>query len=248
MKKNFLCALLLLIVAIPNYGVTFSDALDRLLRASRVEERRTAFLEVLENPDKYADQIVKGIADWQTTEKYSVEALDKLIYLAALLKRDESYAPIKALSLDSEYTEHECIYDCPINFALAVFDISKLSKPLLWTDTDLREYYERSLKRTRSGILFARTEDQELLNKTETLNEDDLILQAGPFNGDYKERWLAVEVLSHTVSDDRCLIELYWLAIEEIHDASCQYRCAIYAAIKRAEMAKALRSNWENAR
>jgi hypothetical protein len=242
-KKNLLGALLFFVVAIPNYGVTFSGALDILLCSSSVEERRAAYLEVLRDPDHYTEQIVKGIADWRSTEKYGIQALDKLIYLSAVLKRDDFYAPIKALSLDSEYTDHECIYDCAANFALAVFGISNMSKPLSGKDTNLREYYERSLKRTRSGILFARPEDQELLNKTETLTEDDLIRQAAPFNGDYTERWLAAEVLSRTVSDDRCLIELYWLVIEEIHDASCQYRCAIYKAIKRAEMAKALKGN-----
>ncbi|MGB8960036.1 MAG: hypothetical protein WCC00_13585 [Candidatus Aminicenantales bacterium] len=241
MKKNLLGALLFFIVAIPNYGVSFSGALDVLLCSSSVEERRAAYLEVLKDPDHYTDQIVKGIADWESTEKQGIWALNKLIYLAALLKKDDYYAPIKALSLDSEYTKYECIYDCAVNFALGVFGISKISKPLLWTDTDLREYYARSLKRTRSGIQFARPEDQELLNKMETLTEENLILQAAPFNNDELKRWMAVEVLSRTVSDDKNMIDLYWLAIEEIHDASCQYRCAVYEAIKRAEMAKALK-------
>lgn len=243
MKKNLLAALLFFIVSIPDYGASFSGALNVLLCSSSVEERRAAYLEVLKDPDQYANQIVKGIDDWQSTNKYGIWALDKLIYLAALLKKDDYYAPIKSLSLESEYTKYECIYDCAVDFALAVFGISKLQKPLLWTGTDLREYYERSLNRIPSRLEFARPEDRKSLDEMEALKEEDLILRAAPFNGDGMKRWLAVEVLSRTVSDDKNIIDLYWLALEEIHDASCQYRCAIYEAIKRAEMAKALKSN-----
>jgi hypothetical protein len=229
---------------LPGIGSPVSaNSLYVLLKSTSIDDRRTAYLDILKDPDAYSDQILLGIDIWEKTRTQGIAALNKLIYLAAFLKKDEFIEPLKSIASDPAYTEHECIYDCPANFALAVFITSKRWTPPVQMDLDLMSDNGLSLSKTHPGIQFARSEDQELLRKTETLSEEDLILQAAPFNRDSMTRWLVAEVLSHTVTDDKNLIDLYWLALEEIDDASCQYRCAIYRAILRAEMAKAEKGN-----
>jgi len=252
MRKSLLISLFGCLVFIPSQNSAFStNSLDILLKSTSISERRTAYLDILKDPDAYVDQILLGIDIWQKTRDQGIEVLNRLIYLAAVLKKDEFIEPLINIANDPEYTEHECIYDCPAIFALAVFTTSMhwtppvqtvdLEIPYLQYLDSLMSMRRTSLRRTRPGITFSRSEDQELLSKTETLSEEELIQQAAPFNKDHMTRWLAAEVLSYTVTDDKNLLDLYWLAIEEVDDASCQYRCSIYTAILRAEKAKIIK-------
>jgi hypothetical protein len=220
------------------------NALDVLLNSTSISERKAAFLDIAKNSVAHAARILDGLVHWKETKDQRFAALNKLIYLAAVLKRDEFINPLLNIADNPEYTKYQCIYNCPVILALEVFAVSNR-----WAPTDqiiaklpqLQFYGQISLLWRHSGIQFARPEDQELLSKTETLSEEELIRKAGPFNSDYKTRWLAAEVLSNTVADDKNLLNLYWLAIEEVWDASCQYRCSIYKAILRAEKARTLK-------
>lgn len=88
--------------------------------------------------------------------------------------------------------------------------------------------------------------EQQLLDEMYLLSEEELIKKAGPENANYSERWITSSVLAGKVVDDRNLIELYWLAIEEFRDASMIYRGNVYWAIERAEIARAQRIDKSN--
>jgi hypothetical protein len=220
------------------------NALDVFLNSTSISERKAAFLDIAKNSDAYTARILGCLVQWKEIKDKDFTTLNKLIYLAAVLKRDDFIEPLLNIAGNPEYTKYGCIYNCPVILALEVFAVSNR-----WTPTDqiiaklpqLKFYGQISLLRRLSGIQFARPEDQELLSKTETLSEEELIRQAAPFNSDYKTRWLAAEVLANTVADDKNLLSLYWLAIEEVWDAACQYRCSIYEAILRAEKARTLK-------
>jgi len=225
------------------------NALDVLLKSTSISERRDAYMDILKDPGAYSDRILLGLDIWQKTRDQGIEVLNKLIYLAAVLKRDEFIEPLINIASDPKYMEPECIYGCPAILALAVLSISKR-----WTPPDRVANRENtylhdldlvlggvSLSRSRPGITFARSEDQELLSKTETLSEEELIKRAAPFNKEYKTRWLATEVLSCIVMDDKNLVEFYWLALEEIGDRAFEFRNAIYRTILRAEKARAIK-------
>lgn len=79
-----------------------------------------------------------------------------------------------------------------------------------------------------------------LLEKAHRLSEKELIKQAGPENTDHKSRYAAVFELAYTVVNDTNLMDLYWLAVNELTDASMEYRNHVYKAILRAEKSKAM--------
>jgi hypothetical protein len=76
------------------------------------------------------------------------------------------------------------------------------------------------------------------MNRMIKLTEEDLIRTAGAENPYGSERTMAAFALSATVDSSRNLKDLYWLAIDDIDDASAQYRTAVYRAVYRAEKAR----------
>jgi hypothetical protein len=65
-----------------------------------------------------------------------------------------------------------------------------------------------------------------------------LIEQAGPKTQEYMERIAAAYQLEYSVSSPKNLKDLYWLAIQEVWDAWCEFRTAICYAIYRTEKAR----------
>lgn len=220
------------------------DALVILLWSSSLSERRSAYQEVFKNPNAYVDEIMQSLMQWQKIK--DIRALDDLIYLAALLKRDEFVDPLIGIATDTKYRRQECIYDCPPELALAIYTISKpwasphkLENHSIPETLDLSPYLKRaSLSKGSPPIQFADAANQELLSKMEGLSEEALIERADPANEDSLTRWLATEVLSCRVVDAKHLSDFYWLALEEIGADALLSRAAIYQTILRAEKAK----------
>jgi hypothetical protein len=75
------------------------------------------------------------------------------------------------------------------------------------------------------------------LEETAKESERELIEQAGPKTQDYGKRVAAAYQLEYSVASSTNLKDLYWLAIQEVLDAACEFRGAIYTAIYRAEKA-----------
>ncbi|MFZ0732594.1 MAG: hypothetical protein WAM79_09740 [Candidatus Sulfotelmatobacter sp.] len=76
---------------------------------------------------------------------------------------------------------------------------------------------------------------KEIQGKTEI----ELIQMAGPTTKSADTRLFAAYRLETLVTDSKDRLELYLLALDEVEDASGEYRDAIFQAIYRAELAKA---------
>jgi hypothetical protein len=96
------------------------------------------------------------------------------------------------------------------------------------------------LRRQKAGDYVKGPGIDDLLEKAHRLSEKELIKQAGPENTDHDSRYAAAYELAYTIINDTNLMDLYWLAVKEVTDASMNYRNSIYRAILRAKKSKAV--------
>lgn len=229
-----------------------SDCLKILLTSADIAERRCAYLEIVKNKEVYIDQVQGELNTYRQIKNPRSAIFSRLVYLAAVLKSEKLINPLERILEDKEYLQYQCLYDCPLSLAIAVYAISLNSSfgtngaadgdTISSSESLLRATKNCSLVRGRPEIEWASQENQELQRKTESLSEEDLIKQAGPDNPDSTLRLIAADVLGNSVSDDTNLTDLYWLALEEYYPDGAQlYRTFIYRAILRAEKARALR-------
>jgi hypothetical protein len=232
-----------------------ANSLEVFLHSPKISERRAAYLDILKNQQQYIDQIKLGLEAFERTKEKRIDILKRYIYLAAIIRSDRFIEPLVTVFKDYEDLGGECIYCCPITFALSLYAaFTNWSPPpeimTKTTDlilTDLRSAVQRIVRMKSKPLVkepyrieFADPEEQKWFEGLELLPVEELIKKTGPENTDSSERYLGALALSGKVIDDRNLTELYWLAIEELtHDASGFYRCCVYHAIERAETAKA---------
>jgi hypothetical protein len=229
-----------------------SNILDVFLSSDNINVERKAYLEVLKNKKSYSVQIQHKLEAFQKTKDPRINVLNKLLYLAAIIKSEKFVEPLVKMLEDKQYLTNECIYDCPIVFTLTVFAISKnwfppasMANSQNTKVSDLlsltRWIGNLPLRRGYAGDDIQGPGMDDLLKRAHTLTETELIKQAGPENTDYDSRYAAACELAYTVIKDTNLWDLYWLAIKEVTDASMEYRNCVYLAILRAEKAKAMR-------
>jgi hypothetical protein len=170
------------------------------------------------------------------------------VYISALV-RDPSFPPILVKSLGAPDVLDECMYACPIVFALTIqacFAGWKLPASLdsqLTTVDDLKaaiDYVPHiSLK---IGSIEDAVQGPDLdkhRKEIEGKTEEELIQMAGPTSASHDTRLFALYRLETMVAKSKNRIDLYLLALNEVRDASEQYRSSIYQSIYRAELAKA---------
>lgn len=234
-------------------GLIPMDALGVFLQSAEISERRAAYLDILKNRGLYIDQIKQGLETFERIKDRRFDILNRYIYRAAIIRSDKFINPLVMLINDYGYLG-ECIYCCPIIFALTLYaGFANWSPPAEITtntvNTNIADLLNgiqylfntksRPLVSEPTRTLSADPKEQKLLDEMYLLSEEELIKKAGPENANYSERCITSSVLSRKVVDDRNLTELYWLAIEEPRDASGIYRCNVYWAIERAEIARA---------
>jgi hypothetical protein len=254
LKKAVLISSLVSVILSANLNAALpSNSLDTFLNSEDIRERKTAYLDILRNKDSYIDPIQLRLESFRRTKDQRFSILNKLICLTAIIRSEKFISTLWEMYEDYDYIWEDCIYSCPIIFTLTLYTLytdwsppkeSKnadnsmghdLNAIILWA----RESRKLPLIRGRSGMHFRRPEDQEWLRQTESLPEEQLIEIVGPENPDSDTRLWASTILANTVVDSANLIELYWLAIEDMtDDASGLYRGSIYRAILRAERAK----------
>ena len=225
-----------------------TDSYDVLLNSKSIGNQRTALEAVLHDPQKYVPRIQQSLRDYPRLLRSDRVAANRAVYLAALV-RDPSFPPLLVKTLGNANVLDECMYACPVVFALTVhagFAGWKLPSYLdsqLTTVTDLRS----SIRNVSRLILKVEPlEDvvqgpalEKHRKEIEGKNEEELIQMAGPTSGSIDTRLFAAYRLETLVTGSRNRIELYLLALNEVLDASGEYRDAIYQAIYRAELAKA---------
>ena len=228
------------------------DSYDILLHSNSVASQRTALKAVLHDPQNYVPRIQQSLRDYPRLLRSDRLAANRAVYLSALV-RDPSFPPLLVKMLGNANVLDECMYACPVLFALTVhasFAGWKLPSdldPHLTTVTDLRSGIANvsrlaltvePLEDVVRGPAFERHR-KEIQGK----NEEELIQIAGPTSGSIDTRLFAAYRLETVVSDSKNRIELYLLAFNEVADASGEYREAVYQAIYRAELAKMQRKS-----
>jgi len=227
-----------------------SDCLKILLTSADIGERRCAYLEIVKNKEIYIDQVQGELNTYRQIKNPRSAIFSRLLYLAAVLKSEKLINPLERILEDTEYLQYQCLYDCPLSLAIAVYAVSLNSSfgtnaaadgdTISSSEGLLRDTRNTSLVRGRPQIEWASQQNQELQRKAVSLSEVELIKQAGPDNPDSTLRLIAADILANTVINDTNLTDLYWLALEEVEpDGAQEYRTFIYHAILRAEKARA---------
>jgi len=249
MKRIFNIALLCLAILITqNVGFVSSsptDSLILLINSKDLTVKREAFQEIANNGEMYSDEIFSRLTRYSESKTGSIEELNTLIYLAAVVKDKRFLGPLWEMLIVDEYLVDECLYECPIIFSLSVYAIAtdwntpeKLNDPNIKVEDFYRIYHSLgslSLQKDHAYNHLSGPGIDEQLKQVSKLSEENIIKQAGPENRDTRLRYAAVYELGYSIADDKNLMDLYWLAINENVDASGQYRSAIYRAILRAE-------------
>jgi hypothetical protein len=244
-------AILAVIILAPTACADSAEStLDTLLLSKKLSEQRVAFETIAASPDKYVP-LVRGRLMTLAENPPETRSLtiDRLLYLAAMLKDKSLAPPMEALWRNDGFIPGYCIYDCPIVFALIVYGVSDLWTPPEKMDKTRSRYHDLyegiriasgiSLDPTpRNHRAFGPGIDSQLAEAEEE-SEKELIEQAGPGNGEGKKRFAAMLQLSYTVSGSENLKEFYWLAVQEgKQDGGYEPRHAVYRTIYRAEKAR----------
>lgn len=229
---------------------TETDSYDVLLHSRSPAEQRAALTTILCNPKEYVPRIQQSLRDYPKTVRTDWTAANRAVHVAALV-RDSSFAPILAEILGDSAVLDECIYACPVLFALTIQAVFAGWTPPPTLDTtltsvsDLKSYIpsvsHTSLEiRPLDSLIQGPAPAVERHRKSiEGKSEEELIKMAGPTSYD-EPGSLAAFALQGSVTTSKNRIALYLLLMNESKaDASHEYRSSIYEAIYRAETARA---------
>ena len=173
-------------------------------------------------------------------------AAKRAVYISALV-RDPSFAPILVKSLGLPEVLDDCIYACPVVFALAIqtcfagWSPPQDLDPELTTVHDLRTEIRRvpriSLKVGSITDVIQGPGTDKLREEFDQKSEEQLIQMAGPMTPSKETRGYAAFRLETLVAGSKNRVDLYLLALNDFEDGSGEYKGAIYQSIYRAELA-----------
>lgn len=225
-----------------------NDAYHVLLHSQSLVSQRAALAVLMREPQKYVPLIQESLREYPRLLRDDRVAANRAVYISVLV-RDPSFPVILVKNMGDSRVLDECLYPCPLVFALTVdasFAGWKLPPTLdsrLTTVSDLRSSIRRvsrlslkvgSIDDVAQGPVLEQHR-KEIQGKTEV----ELIHLAGPESKSTDTRLFAAYRLETLITDSKNRLELYLLALNEVRDASGEYRDAIYQAIYRAELAKA---------
>ena len=240
-----LLSLAILLTQNITFASSSNDSLTLLINSKDLVVKREAFQNIAKNGEMYSDEMLSRLTMYSKSRAGNIDELNTLIYLAAVVKDKRFLSPLWKMLFDDEYLVDECLYDCPIIFSLSVYTIATdWNPPEKQDDQNIKveDFYRiyhlissLSLQKNHAYNHVSGPGIDEQLKQVATLSEEDIIKQAGPHNPDSNSRYAAAYELEYSVVDDKNLVDLYWLAINETVGASREYRSAIYRAILRAE-------------
>jgi hypothetical protein len=248
-NKYYITMLIIFLIVSPLQPIYAQGkgVLDDFLYSRDINVKQRSYRTIIENQKDFSIPILKELEKYTQDQTISKNVPNELIYIASLI-RDKSYLPslIKIIQFN-EYSEDSCVYNCPIVFALTLFEcFSDFSVPanLDVKNTPISDLYngikyaKKKSYLTDEKIRIASQSMKILYGKTLNLTTQQLIQQAGPQTKDYISRLVAVNVLANSIDSDRYMMDLYWLAITEANDTSASFRSEIYRAILKAEYYK----------
>lgn len=224
-----------------------TDPYDVLLHAQSLEDQRTALTAVMRESQKYVVRIQESLREYPRLLRRNRVAANRAVYISALV-RDPSFPKILVKELGNAIVLDECTYPCPVVFALTIhasFGAWKLPPNLdsqLTTVNDLqssvRSVSHLTLEVGSIDDVVQGPALEEHRNEIRGKTELQLIQMAGSTSKSAETRLFAASRLETLVTESKNRLELYLLALNEIGDASGEYRDAVYQAIYRAELAK----------
>lgn len=224
------------------------DSYYVLLHSRSLVEQRKALTAVINDPQAYIPRIQQSLRDYPRMLRTDPVAANRAVYVSALV-RDPSFPPILVKQLGNANVLEECTYPCPVVFALTVQAGFAGWRPPTNLDSQLTTVEDlRSSMRNLSHLSLKVGSIDDVVQgpmlekhreEIEGKTEEQLIRMAGSTGGSYEIRFLAASRLETLIADSRNRAELYLLALNEVRDASGEYRDSVYQAIYRAELAKA---------
>jgi hypothetical protein len=224
-----------------------TDSYDVLLRSNSIANQRTALEAILQSPEKYIPRIQQSLREYPRLLRSNRVAANRAVYLSALV-RDPSFPPLLVKNIGNETLLDDCEYPCPVVFALTVqasFGGWKLPQNLDSNLTTVHDLQSAIRFVSQLSLKVGSIEDvaqgpwvEEHRKEINGKTEEELIRMAGPSTKSMDTRLIALYRLETLVTDSRNRIELYLLALNEVRDASGDYRSSLYQAIYRAELAK----------
>lgn len=225
-----------------------ADSYDVLLHSRSLADQRTSLTAVLSDPQKYLPRIQQNLRDYPRLLRTDPVAANRAVYISALVG-DPSFPGLLVKNIGNETVLGGCDYPCPIVFALTVqasFGGWKLPQNLDSNLTTVHDLQSNIRFVSHLSLKVGSIEDvsqgpwiEEHRKEIKGKTEEDLIRMAGPNTKSMDTRLIALYRLETLVTDSRNRIELYLLALNEVRDASGDYRSSLYQAIYRAELAKA---------
>lgn len=98
MKNFILLPVLCVLFILGDLNISMSsDALDVFLNPKNMSEQRKAFLEILKSEKNYSAQVQRKLEAFQKTKDSKINVLNRLLYLAAIIKSDKFVEPSKTL-------------------------------------------------------------------------------------------------------------------------------------------------------
>lgn len=229
-------------------GSKQADSYDVLLHSRSLADQHAALAAMMQDPQTYVPRIQQSLREYPQLLRTDWVAANRAVYISALM-RDASFGPILVQNLGDEVVLDECEYPCPVVFALTIqasFGNWKLPSNLdsqLATVYDLKSsIHEVSLLNLKLGSIEDMVQGpglEEHRKEIEGKTEEELIQMAGPTSTSVETRLFALYRLETIVSKSKNRLDLYLLALNEVRDASGEYRSAAFKSIYRAELAKA---------
>jgi len=219
------------------------EVMDEFLRSPYPEARKRAYDHIIGHKDEFVPVLRDALESWRDRLR-SIKILEKMIGLSAFFRHDSLIPALEEMLEEPEFEWH-CLYDCPLTFALRTYGAFGGWEPPanITLLPHIRSEIERIgrtsfARRDPRDYSLGSDEFNKIMNRMIKLTEEELIRTAGAENPDRSERAWAAHALSATVDSSRNLKDLYWLVIDDIDDASAEYRTAVYSAVYRAEKAR----------
>ena len=220
--------------------------LQTFLYSDDLKEVERAYWRITKQPSEFEDVVLDELL---IHSKNPSRTPDRLLYIAAYIRDNRYIEPLLHILKDVEYTEHSCIYDCPIVFSLIIYGaFSKYSLPSNLNRNNVAVYdlysgidriSKISLKHKNASDYITGPGVDTHFKKGESLPTEEIIKSARPGNIGSIPRYAAAYILQYRLVDPKFLPDLYWLAVSEPEpDGAMEFRNAIYWAIYKTEKLK----------
>jgi hypothetical protein len=181
-----------------------SDPLERLIKTDDASIQREALHQIFKGKSGYSRELTQKIES-SYKRKGSSRELEKLLYVAALVKCKEAVPVLEKIWLDQISFENDCIYCCPRSLVMTVLSLRGFWKPPRLSDTQRRtdqvENTLSELERCKNGSLekelqndpFLQSNDEYgvLARKYASLKDEELLQIVTNSKATYKQRYVA---------------------------------------------------------